>query len=223
MKMKILQRAIKSLDFFGGQVNFTINRQDTYKTFLGGLMSIVICGLYISFFFLFGLDMIYKLNPNVNLETIYPDKQENFSITNETFIAYRIAAFDDSSIMQTQIKPFIAHVIYDNINRTYIHWEEFKAISCSDNRFKHYFENSIYKPNEWICFDFSGIPNHELYGGYSNPYNSYIQFYLDICELELKPNFFRKTNCTDYKQLRRFLFENKNVLRVSIPGNNIQS
>ncbi len=119
--------------------------------------------------------------------------------------------------MQTQIKPFIAHVIYDNINRTFTHWEEFKTISCSDNRFKNHFKDSIYKANEWMCFDFSGIPNHSLYGGYSNPYNSYIQFYLDICELEMKPNFFRKTNCSDYKQLRRFLFEHQMYLQFLYP------
>jgi len=156
--------------------------------------------------------MFYKLNPIVNLETIYPAKQENFSITNETFLAWRIKASDGSSIVQNQIKPYIAHVIYDNINRNYLQWEQFKNLNCSDNRFKNYFENSIYKANEWICFDFSAIANQNITGGPSNPYNSFIQFYLDICDLELKPNFFRKTNCSDYKQLRRFIFENKMYL-----------
>ncbi len=95
--MKNIQRSIKTLDFFGPRIHFTIDRQENFKTLLGGFVSLIVYCLYVFFFILFGKDMIFKQNPNVTLEYLTPDSQESFTITNDTLIAWRISSTDDSS------------------------------------------------------------------------------------------------------------------------------
>ena len=86
--------AKKTIDFFGPQINFTIKRGNNFKTVLGGLVSFIVYCMYIFFFISFGKDMIFKLNPNVSFETLLPESQKNYTINNETFIAWRIEDYN---------------------------------------------------------------------------------------------------------------------------------
>ena len=54
---------LKSRDYLGSQVGFTINSNDSHQTVLGGFLSLLLSILYLYFFVLFSDDMIYKNNP----------------------------------------------------------------------------------------------------------------------------------------------------------------
>jgi len=66
--------------------------------------------MYIFFFIFFGKGIIYKQNLDVSLETLLPEIPENYTINNETFIAWRIKdIYGKSSEIANIIKthPFI--------------------------------------------------------------------------------------------------------------------
>jgi len=211
--MKAIQYAIKKLDFFGRQINFTINREEHFTTVCGGFISIIILCLYTAFFFFFGQEMFYKLNPHITTENLIPENQESYTITNETFIAWRISSADDSSLFFHD--KFKSLLLYNINNSTYkksksAYSKELQSINCTNQKFKHNFEDSVYEADKWMCFDFSAIENQNLTGSQSSPFYSYLSFTLELCEV----NYFNstKSKCTDYHKLSKFLINNNLII-----------
>jgi len=205
--MEGVKHSIKDLDSFGRQINFTINREARFKTVCGGFISIIILCLYIAFFFLLGKNMFYKLNPIVTEETLTPENQESYTITNETFFAWRISSLENSSLLfYDKFKSFLLYNYHNNTEKRSF---EFKSINCTNQRFQDDFENSVYKADQWMCFDFSTIANHNLTGTQSNSLYSYLSFTLDICEVNMENS--TKTSCADYQKLSKLILHH-NIL-----------
>jgi len=55
---------IKTKDFLGESINFSILNQPYFQTIAGGLISILIYFLYLFFFYYFGEDFLFMKNPN---------------------------------------------------------------------------------------------------------------------------------------------------------------
>ena len=55
---------LKSIDFLGNSINFTINSNDSFKTIFGGLISFGIYFGYIFLFVTFGTNYFLKKNPS---------------------------------------------------------------------------------------------------------------------------------------------------------------
>jgi hypothetical protein len=58
--------------------------------------------------------MIFKLNPNVSLETLNPENQESYTISNETFLAWRIEDFNGKHFNASGLIKSIA--FFENYN-----------------------------------------------------------------------------------------------------------
>ena len=54
---------LKTQDTLGTKVGFTVNGNDSHQTVLGGLGSLFLTGLYLTFFYNFSLNMIEKTSP----------------------------------------------------------------------------------------------------------------------------------------------------------------
>jgi len=87
--MRVLSHVIKSFDFLGPSMNFTIKKSSNFRSVFGGLFSLLIYILYLFFFISFGKDMIYKLNPTIISEKLIPNKHESYYVDNNTFFAFR--------------------------------------------------------------------------------------------------------------------------------------
>ena len=75
-------------DFLGRTQMFTISKKNTFQTFIGSIISIIIVVLMTYFIFYFGLQVIQRKKPNV-ISTIYNDPDpgqtnltsDNFALT----------------------------------------------------------------------------------------------------------------------------------------------
>ena len=183
--MKVIQHAIKTLDLFGPQIYFTINGKEKFKTVFGGFISLFVYCLYVGLFILFGQDMLFRLNPNVTLEYLMPEEQENYRITNQTFIAWRLeSSSQNESELHDTLKCSLYYFEYNNHNKSYIYAKQFQSLNCTDTRFNRNFEHTIHKAEEWKCFDFSTISSQNIYGSESSSIMSFFTFTMDICDID---------------------------------------
>jgi hypothetical protein len=74
----------KSLDLLGPDVKLTIQGHSSYKTFIGGVLTILLVMLSILAFFAFGMDIIQKREPSI-LYTKYLNKSSTYNV-NESFV-----------------------------------------------------------------------------------------------------------------------------------------
>jgi len=215
--MKILT-FIKSTDFFGEGINFSINRYSSFKTVQGGLLSISIYILYIYIFYIFGLDLIFKQNPNVysqikpiKIDDLVPKLDLNSS---EFIFGVRLEDYLGNNIeMEQYLFPKFNYVNYF-LNKTskefeFI-YESIEVVKC--DKFKDILNRvsvSSYNLSTFVCPDFSKIERGIQLGGYWDDIDfKYLQLDLSICSDQ------NLTNCKDIKNIEKI--NSKEPLLVSI-------
>lgn len=67
-------KIIEIVDIFGTKFNFTVKKNINYKTFFGGILSLICLGICIDLCFLFGHDFIYRINPKLLNQIVQPAK-----------------------------------------------------------------------------------------------------------------------------------------------------
>jgi len=217
--MNTLMHVLKTFDYMGPQINFNIRKVPTFKTFLGGIVSLATYIICIVFFIIFGKDLIFKTNPNVISELVTPHEFSKYIISNETFLAWRIEDFYGKKTNLNEVFPAIGFLHkYSTINGLYIETKEIKFINCTNEKFNKFFStNSTIKPKEWNCFDFSDLIGEVIFGDLTTPVCYYLEFQLDICKTDLKSK--KKFDCKDFRPMRKLNIEND--LFVSILHNQI--
>ncbi len=132
------------------------------------------------------------------------DGTENFTITNSTFLAFRIDdfkgnKFDFSNLLSIKL----SWVLYDNTIDKTTDTKAFGYQNCSDPKFINFFANDqIIAPNDYYCFDTGQIVGKNLFGTDDTDTLSYILFQMDICDLEKTNNVTNNLNCKYYKSAR---------------------
>ena len=85
--MKTILSLIKSKDYLGSKVGFTINSSDSYQTIFGGIISLALTSLYIYFLVIFSQGVIYKTDP-VGYDQLKPNTGQDKGLDlNHTFLA----------------------------------------------------------------------------------------------------------------------------------------
>ena len=152
---------LKVLDLFGTSFQFTVFKDDKYKTNLGGIVTIISVIIIIIFIYLFGRDIFLKLNPVINQENkIKNTYGDPLNLTNNnSIIAFRI---EDSSLSYTSFENYLfpnfqykgfkkndinVNVLVENFE---INYQRCDKLNLTDNYFKETFNLS-----QWFCLDFS--------------------------------------------------------------------
>jgi len=201
-----LSHLLKSFDFLGPSINFTIKDYPNFRSVIGGFFSLLIYILYLVFFVLFGKDMIYKLNPTVNSEYISPDKIENYAIDNKTFLAFRYENDMGKMINQSyKLYQYSSYVTYDLINSRIINETSLDIINCNNSQFKQDINLYNYKAEEWFCIDYKKIYNSTLNDELKSNNLNYIAFEIQLCEID---DDWVKSNCQDLKKTKEYLSQN---------------
>jgi len=203
------------MDFIGPKIKFRINKEENYKSYLGASLSIISYCLYIIFFIIFGLDIIRKKKPMVLINQLTSDGTENYTIANDTFLAFRIDDFKGNEFDFSNLFSIkISWELYDNNNDTTIDSKFFSYQRCSDPKFLDLFaKDLIFDPNDYYCLDTSQIAGKNLFGTDDTDQLSYLLFQLDICDVK------NNVNCKDYISSRDIIAKNK--LHMNILYNHI--
>jgi hypothetical protein len=171
--------------------------------------------------------MIYSLNPNVSLEKILPEQPENYTISKETFFAWRVTDFGlktyNSSIL---FEVSASYEIYDNIDTKVKNFKSFASTSCKGSHYENIFNNSIYKAEDWNCLDFKQIENLQIFGSWDTIEYSYLLLQMQICDIDYINS--KKRNCKDFKKVKDSLSKNNLLMNflyyeVDFKANNYES
>ncbi len=199
--MKSIVPVISSLDAYGSLFSFTINRESKYKTFLGGMISLLSFLFIGSFTFLFGKDFFFRKNPKIvfvqeNLSAqINRGKISNKNLT----IAWRIEDTNRKQVSYTSDLFYTSIAYYSYIfsyekNETIKIKKNIPVKKCNeifavgefpdfliDHNYLYYFNAS-----EWNCVDFEFFDDIYL-GGKAAENLDFERFEISLntCEYDL--------------------------------------
>ncbi|CAK58159.1 unnamed protein product (macronuclear) [Paramecium tetraurelia] len=108
--MKRIYQIIQQLDIFGQTIALNINKQSSYKTFFGGISSILIIAILIAFFFSNVVDFLNQTDIIFSLETKFSVNPDAMILSQENYMAafsieqegYAINPYFNISIEQRQ-------------------------------------------------------------------------------------------------------------------------
>jgi hypothetical protein len=202
------------LDFFPTPSTFTINQHVSYKTSIGGcltLLSIIIC---ISFSIDFIQDFIEKRNPRIYSENIYEKIQKPYDLNKEDLvIAWRLEDKDGNVLGNNDIKtlPFYPKSKFHKYKMIDGEFIKNQYITLNSTKCSDYFKEKnigldLRNKEKWNCLDTSNI----TMGGYWNSeFLDYFDFSLATCQ-EVEEDVFK--NCVDYEKIKQFY---KNEVYIS--------
>ena len=100
-----IKNFFKNIDIYGTDVQLYIQGENKYRTFIGGLATIITVSFTVFFIIYFGMELILRNEPNVN--NYYIDDRLGSVINNTNFlIAVRIKNFNGSTIDVSHGKYF---------------------------------------------------------------------------------------------------------------------
>jgi len=219
--MKILS-FIKTKDFLGKRVNFSIDSESNFQTVAGGFLSLFIYLLYIIFFYFLGIDFLLKKNPNSNyqIKDLYEsDSLKLININNYSFIfGIRPEDYYGRPVdMEEYIYPkiFLRNKTYYEKEKTFKEFDiELNLLNCS--RFQNFIEDnskSIFNLSEWKCPYFSNNNDFINLGRYWDD-RSVLSLKL---ELQLCPKN-SSNDCSNFKALNNnSLKEEKLYVSLNYP------
>lgn len=116
-----LSRMIRKTDYFGVEPKFNTNKNDKYKTTLGGMITIFIFLLIIAAFAFFARELSARENPTVVSSTLYEMNPDEF-VLDDNFAFFvgiqnrRAQYYLDPSIVGVRIEYITYNLINDGVN-----------------------------------------------------------------------------------------------------------
>ena len=199
------------IDIYGTKFHFYFHRNIKFKTWNGGIITIIFTLISICFIYIVGEDFIYRKNPYYTSSLIGEDYKE-INLTNEKIvIAFR---FEDDFGFNMNISKYIYPMIYyysaiPNSNGEYLKDNKEEYITyrkCKESDFEGN-ENLLSIYGELYCIDWS----NKTFGGFwDNDFIYYFAIRLFYCENGQNYSM-NNAKCTSFEDLNDF-FSNNLVL-----------
>ena len=167
-----MSKVLKYIDQIGKPFQFNISGLETFKTSLGGIISIIWLLGIISLFGYFGKDLFEKSNPNF-IERIDRDDNYTYTSINNSELGISIGINgDNSSVYNLSYFDMNVYIVTQNYGD--ITYEEISHIKCTeDSNFKNY------------CFDFNAV-----IGGYWDVKTvKYLNYILRRCDKKTEQKY----------------------------------
>ena len=208
---------IKSCDFFGKQFNYNIEG-GTFKTFLGGLLSIFFGLSTLVLAWYFGIDIYEKKHPFYLETTSYYDFNpliKNYNYT-QTFISFGL--YND--LEDNDNLRFVEHIAYHDykvLNRTTNKLKKIKrripAERCSPKYTEHY---DYLKTFEFFDTSFCFNPEPQEYPDFGGPdfegEKNYITLNVRFCNEETEQTY--NITCASKEERDRLYKPQKQYIKV---------
>ena len=203
---------LKSQDYLGSKVGFTINSNDAHQTIFGGFLSLLLNSLYLYFFIIFSKDMINKTNP-VGYDQLKPNtgKYKELNLSENFLVGYQLS--DDPGNTYNLSEYFFPIFTYHEWYKTQGQfWTENKttldSIQC--DKAKNYPEKIIgnFNLSNFICPDLSKVSHKKIYGSFDDEVTKFVSFRLSLFDKEHK----KCINITKTQQL----FDDKEIYVSSV-------
>ena len=196
-------KCFKYIDIYGPKFTFTVFQSRYYKTFLGGILTIISITLMFLLCFLFGRDFFYKENPRVLISNEKPTKYSIFNLTqNDLLLAWRINDLEGNEVNLTgKLYPIF---YYFSIEKSSISGKiinskrlNLKYSKCNYTRRSEL--DWLSDLNNYYCVDF----NYLSFGGASeNSFFYYFSIYISYCENGIN---YQENKCSSLNDLNTFI------------------
>ena len=207
---------LKTRDYLGSKVGFTINSNDTHQTVFGGFLSVLLSSLYVYFFIIFAEDMFFKKNP-VGFDQIKPNLaiDSKFDFNRGFFLAgFQLINWDAKPYNLTEyFFPIFQYKEFHLDEKGEFHGviTELDTILCNEHKWGVTpMKSGIFKLNEFYCPDLSTLGDKKLYGDFNSEKLSYVSFKLSLCNKD-------KTECKDIKKVMDFFEKNEVFISTIYP------
>jgi len=198
---------LKKLDLYGSLFNFTINREEKFKTNMGAFLSILTYLLIITTSIFFGKDFYNRTNPKILSQTTIPEKHSNIDISNKLLtISWRVEDANGNEIDFTG--KFYAKLVYspyimnpstknlDNIENRNLPMKR-----CNETTNEENF-NMFINPESWYCVNFD-IKDLQFGGYWDSEFLYSFNLNLNMCKYDL--NNKKTDECVKFQDFKEFL------------------
>jgi hypothetical protein len=194
---------IKELDIFGQGIFLLLNKKQTAKTLVGGILTVVLfLGMLTTFIFM-SLDIIQKRKPNTNLENLILYPRPNVTLDSHSFpISFIVQDEYGINIEETKYYKYHAfdiQLIITNdgtksiINKLDIEYCTRNSFPLIDN--ETFYSNGI---QNYFCVKDQNI---SISGFFDEPYIRYFVIGLGICKNSTGSNI----TCAPEQEIKQYL------------------
>jgi len=208
--MSLILSVFKKLDFIGDSIIFKINKSGSFQTVFGGILSVLLYFSFIYFFYSFGKEFIYKINPSgYSKIEVRPDQKLSLE-ENKFFVGINLQDFSLSTLNADEY--FFIFFSYSKFDLTKNIEENIPlpTIKCDKTKLNPNTDKGIYNLSEFYCPDLTSVGNMGLYGSWDTLLSSRINIYLSICNRD-------QTICKDPKEIDKKLDEKMVLLNMLVP------
>ncbi|CAD8187548.1 unnamed protein product [Paramecium octaurelia] len=203
---------LRRVDIFGYQITLRMNQQSTYRTALGGVMSIIVIGVMIWQFSANFNSLLNKEQLNAVSITEYDPKVSDNTITDKQLL-FAIAIQQEDFLHN----PFFNISLVQKLNYKYQNGsqeslsKEIPLVECTEDRFEKYFQEEGSDFSQ-LYFNSSSLSdylcpveeaNFKLGGTHISEDFSYLQIIISKCNAQEALN--RGYECANQEQLDEFL------------------
>ena len=191
------------LDIYGTKFHFFINNQTRFKTFFGGILTIILCILIIIAVFIFGKDFFLRKNPSYTYSSI-SENYEKINLKKEKIlIAFKILDSKGNQLINNSnyIYPEILYYKSNFNQETKMYNNTVEKISyykCNLNELNKDFESN--KNEEIFCIQ---LQNKTFGGSMSNDFFDYFDIQFNYCK-NGGNYYFNNSNCASIEEINSF-------------------
>ena len=195
--MKIL----RSLDLFGYQQNFTINRNKSYKTITGGFLTVLFILLYIILFIVLGDDCFHKKNPKGYNRKLLNKENDKFIPIKEISFIGGFQIYDDNLVVQ-DIEEILFLKFYlfsmENIDgKAKYTKKRLKTVPCSELGLSKDIDRKKFDLSKFYCPNLSEISDIFIGGNFNEEKLGLISVELSLCDETI-------SKCKDINKVKEF-------------------
>jgi len=214
-----MKQLFQMIDIYGNKFNFKLNGNDNFKTFSGGILTVITIVFVIIFAFFFGQDFYYGKNPIIYTTTKVPEKYDDpIPITPKNFVfAWRIEDYDKRFLdFKGYIYALSSWAIFTKDADGSLSMKEkifFNDVKCNPENAQVEEFTKSHILNDWYCYDFSK-GNFTFGGFWDGDYVVILQTALFLCK-DGKTYSKDSPDCVNLENYKEFETKNR-ALQISI-------
>ena len=202
-------KLLRQIDIFGETIKLTFKKQETAKTVIGGITTLILILLINFILVIMSLEIFQKLKPVVTVEDIIQPFRPNMTL-NKMTLPISVIVQDENNKIYHHVNKFTmeaisATVVIENNGTLTNTFENLNLILCEPSYFPSLTNDSFYNSglNNYFCFENLNV---SIGGYWDSSYTKYLRVSVKPCRNSSES----KVICAQESEINEY-FENTNL------------